>query len=220
MRFLRALTVAALLLLSAPAFALSFQVTGWDLGETLKVTFAGQSRSFHTAQFHEIVDGVVGTSFCADLSQTLGVGTYTSFAAYDPTAAESQSFATGAPPRKFTFAATIVDEWGNRLSWLENKLGVTRVQAISGVQAAVWEAIYGDAFTATSSSMSAGAYRVFEYVLGFRGYDGVGGTLLYYSRTHQDQLFTPPVPEPSALIVFGAGAILIGRSLLRRRANA
>lgn len=220
MRSLRALAAAALLLLSAPAFAVSFQVTGWDLGETIRVSFAGQARSFATAQFHEIVGGVIGTSFCADLSQTLGVGTYTSFTAYDPTLAESQSFAAGPPARRFAFAATIVDKWGNSLSWLESKLGVTRVQAISGVQAAVWEAVYGNAFTATSSSMSTGAYRVFEFVLGFRGYDGAGATQLYYSPTRQDQLFTPPVPEPSALVVFGAGALLIGRALRRRRTGA
>ena len=64
--------------------------------------------------------------------------------------------------------------------------------------------------------MSAGAYRVYEYVLGSR-YNSYGHTTLYYSRTNQDQLFTPPIPEPSAMIVFGAGVLLVGRTLLRRR---
>jgi hypothetical protein len=220
MRSLRMFAIAALVLLAAPAFAVSFQVTGWDLGETIGVSFNGQARQFTTVQFHESVDNVVGTSFCADLSQYIGKATYTSFAAYDPAAAETQSFASGPPKRQFVFAATIANKWGNSLDWLEQELGVTHVQAITGVQAAVWEAVYGNAFSATSGSMSAGAFRVFGYVLGFKGYTGYGQTQLYYSRTNQDQLFTPPIPEPSALFVFGAGALLVGRSLTRRRQQA
>jgi hypothetical protein len=220
MRSLRVLAIAVLALLSAPAFAVSFQVTGWDLGETVRVAFNGQAHAFTTVQFHENVDGVIGTSFCADLSQVIGKTTYTNFTGYDPVNAGAQSFAGGKPARQFAFAATIADEWGNGLGWLESELGVTRVQAITGVQAAVWEAVYGDAFSATSSSMSGGAFRVFEYVLGFKAYDGYGSTQLYYSRTNQDQLFTPPVPEPSAMLAFAAGALLVGQTLLRRRQQA
>jgi hypothetical protein len=29
-------------------------------------------------------------------------------------------------------------------------------------------------------------------------------------------MFTPPVPEPSAVLLFGTGALLVGRSLRRR----
>jgi hypothetical protein len=220
MRALRILAMTALALISAPALAVSFQVAGWDLGETVNITFSGQTRSFATAQFHENVDGVVGTSFCADLSQHIGKATYTNFSAYDPAAAETQSFAAGPPRRQFAFAATIANKWGNDLDWLQQNLGVTQVQAITGVQAAVWEAVYGNAFSATSSSMSAGAFQVFEYVLGFKGYQGYDQTRLYYSKANQDQLFTPPVPEPSALFVFGAGALLVGGSLVRRRQQA
>ncbi|MFI5321479.1 MAG: PEP-CTERM sorting domain-containing protein [Myxococcota bacterium] len=220
MRSLRLLATAAVLLLAAPSLAATFTVTGWDPGEVINVNFNNQSRSFWTVHFHETVGNVQGTSFCADLSQTISAGSFTNFVAYDPGAAESASFAAGPPARKFVFAATIADKWGNSLSWLENQLGVTQVQAITGVQAAVWEAVYGNKFTATSGSMSAGAYRVFGYVLGFKGYSGYGGTKLYYSSTRQDQLFTPPVPEPSAMFVFGAGALLVGRALLRRRQRA
>jgi len=67
--------------------------------------------------------------------------------------------------------------------------------------------------------MSAGAWSVYQRVLGFN-YAGYGNTLLYHSRYRQDQLFTPPVPEPSAMFVFGAGALLVGRTLLRRRKQA
>jgi hypothetical protein len=216
MRSLRLLAIAALLLFAAPSFATSFTVTGYDLGEAIRVQFNGQSRTFWTAHFQEKVDGVVGTSFCADLSQTIGKNTYTNFVATDPAAAESASFATGTPQRKFVFAAKIADRWGNDLGWLQANLGVTETQAITGVQAAIWEAVYGNTFTATSASMSAGAFQVFEYVLGSR-YSDYGHTQLYYSRTNQDQLFTPPIPEPSALLVFGAGALLVGSTLARRR---
>lgn len=173
-----------------------------------------------TVQFKEQVGSVLGTSFCADLSQTIGQATYSNFAAFDPAAAEGQAFASGPPARHFVFAATIANKWGNDLSALESQLGVTRVQAITGVQAAVWESVYGNTFTATAASMSQGAFAAYQYVLGYSGYHGYGKTLLYHSRTNQDQLFTPPVPEPSAMFVFGAGALLVGRSLLRRRVKA
>jgi hypothetical protein len=212
--------MAALMLLAAPSFASTFTVLGWDTGEVIKVQFNGQNKSYWTVQFHENVDGVVGTSFCADLSQVITKATYTNFVAYDPAVAGSQSFAAGPPARQFVFAATIADRWGNDLDWLQTQLGVTQVQAITGVQAAVWEAVYGTAFTATSASMSAGAYQVYTYVLGYKGYPGYGNTQLYYSRTNQDQLFTPPVPEPGAMVVFGAGALLVGRALKRRRQQA
>lgn len=217
MRALRLLATAALLLFSAPSFATTFTVLGWDLGEVVKVQFNNQARSFWTVQFHENVGGVVGTSFCADLSQTIGKAAYSNFVAYDPAAAGNQAFASGAPKRQFVFAATIADKWGNSLGWLESTLGVTHVQAITAVQAAVWEAVYGSAFSATSNSMSAGAFKAYQYVLGFKGYTGYGNTKLYYSRYNQDQLFTPPIPEPGAMFVFAAGALLVGHSLMRRR---
>jgi hypothetical protein len=217
MRFLRLLTIAALLsFAAAPSFATSFTVLGWDAGEVVRVAFNNQARSFWTVQFHDEVDGVTGVSFCADLSQYITKATYTSFAAYDPAAAESQPFASGPPQRSFVWAAQIADRWANDLSQLVTTLGVTNAQAITGVQAAIWEAVYGNAFTATSSSMSGGAWSVYQYVLGHK-YSGYGRTLLYQSPTKQDQLFTPPVPEPSAMFVFGAGALLVGRSLLRRK---
>jgi hypothetical protein len=205
----------AVALLSAPAFATTFQVTGWESGETVRVSFLGSTHSYATTQFHEIVDGVAGTSFCADLSQYINVGTYGDFGAYDPAAAESASFAYS-PRRRFVWAAQIADRWGNDIGWLTSNLGVTRMQAITGVQTAIWEAVYNGNFTATAASMSAGAWNAYQHVLGAT-YSGYGDTLLYHSRTRQDQLFTPPVPEPSAMIVFGTGALLVGRTLLRRR---
>jgi hypothetical protein len=218
MRSLRVLVLLAVALLGAPAFATTFQVTGWELGETVRVTFLGSARNFATAQFHEVVDGVAGTSFCADLSQYLTTGTFSEFVAYDPTAAESQAFASS-PTRRFAWAARIADRWGNDLGWLTSNLGVTRLQAITGVQTAIWEAVYNGGFTATAASMSSGAWSVYQHVIG-ASYSGYGATMLYHSRTRQDQLFTPPVPEPSALFVFGAGALLVGHALVRRRRQA
>ncbi|MBM4382074.1 MAG: PEP-CTERM sorting domain-containing protein [Deltaproteobacteria bacterium] len=210
--------MAAMLLLAAPSFATSFTVLGWDAGEVVRVTFNSQARSFTTTQFHEQVDGVTGVSFCADLSQYITTATYTDFVAHDPAAAESQAFASGPPVRKFAWAAQIADRWANDLNELVTTLGVTNKQAITGVQAAIWEAVYGNAFTATAASMSGGAWSVYQHVLGHK-YASYGRTLLYHSPTKQDQLFTPPVPEPSAMFVFGAGALLVGRSLLRRKAE-
>jgi hypothetical protein len=218
MRSIKLLAMAALVLFAAPSLAASFTVLGWDAGEIVKVTFNNQARSFWTVQFHEEVDGVEGVSFCADLSQTISTGTYTNFVAYDPAAAESQPFASGPPAREFAWAAQIADRWANDLDTLVTTLGVSNAQAITGVQAAIWEAVYGDAFAATAASMSGGAWAVYQHVLG-QTYSSYGNTLLYHSPTRQDQLFTPPVPEPSAMFVFGAGALLVGRSVLRRKSS-
>ena len=214
MRALRFLAVAMLLFAAAPSFA--FQVLGWDSGEVISVQFNGASRSYLTTQFRENVNGVLGVSFCTELSQTISTGTFTNFTAYDPAAAEAQPFADGPPERSFVRAAEIANRWANSLESLVATLGVSNAQAITGVQSAIWEAVYGGAFTATSASMTAGAWSVYQHVLG-QNYSGYGNTMLYHSPTRQDQLFTPPVPEPSAIVAFAAGAALVGRSLLRRK---
>jgi hypothetical protein len=217
-RLLQMLMLTAVLLVAAPSFAVSFTVLGWDLGQTVGVTLNGTSRSVATALFRESVDGVLGTSFCADLLQTISTGTYTDFIAYDPAVADGMpSLDSPPPPRQFVFAAQISNAWSNDIDALAATLGVLKVEAITGVQTAIWEAVYGDAFSVTS--MSAGAQKAFAYVSGL-SYDGYGQTLLYVSGTRQDQLFTPPVPEPSAMLVFGVGAALVGRTLWRRRAQA
>jgi hypothetical protein len=217
-RSLRMLLLSAVLLPAAPSLAVSFTVLGWDAGQTVGVSFNGDSRSVATALFHESVDGVLGTSFCTDLLQTISTGTYSDFVAYDPAVADGMpSLDVPAPPRQFVFAAQISSAWSNEIDVLAASLGVTKVQAITGVQVAIWEAVYGDAFAWTS--MSAGAQKVFGYVSGLT-YGGYGQTLLYVSGTRQDQLFTPPVPEPSAMLVFGVGGALVGRALVRRRARA
>lgn len=218
LRLLQTLTLSAVLLTAAPSFAVSFTVLGWDLGQTVGVEFNGTSRSVATALFRESVDGVLGTSFCTDLLQTISTGTYTDFVAYDPAVADGMpSLDDPPPPRQFVFAAQISNAWSNNIDALASSLGVLKVDAITGVQVAIWEAVYGDAFSVTS--MSTGAQKAFDYVSGL-SYGSYGQTLLYFSPTRQDQLFSPPVPEPSAMLVFGAGALLVGRSLMRRRQQA
>jgi hypothetical protein len=213
MRSFRWLVTAAVLLSAAPSFAATLQVLGWQAGESINVAFNGSSRSVLTAHFQELLDGVAGSSFCVDLSQYINRGSFSDFVVYDPTAAEGEAFADGPPQREFTFAAQIVNAWANNIGALASQLGVSEVQVVTGVQAAVWEAVYGDAFAV--NAMSDGAKSVYDFVLG-RQYDGYGATVLLYSRTRQDQMFTPPVPEPSAVLLFGAGVLLVGRSLRRR----
>lgn len=213
MRSLRLLAIAALLLGAAPSFATTFSVLGWTPGESINVTLGGASRTVLTAQFNELLDGVAGTSFCVDLSQHINRGSFTEFVEYDPAAAESMPLADGSPPREFIFAAQIVEAWSSRFGELEATLSVTDVQVITGLQAAVWKAVYGSAFTL--NTLSAGARSVYDYVLR-QPYASYGNTTLLYSGTRQDQLFTPPIPEPSALLVFAAGALLVGRGLRRR----
>jgi hypothetical protein len=220
LRLLQMLSFAFCASLAAPVLATPatpFEVLGYDLGRNVGIVIDGTSRTVATALFYERVDGVTGTSFCTDLLQTISRGTYYDFVAIDPATAESEGFAAAPPPRKFVFAAEISGAWSNNIDALASSLGVLKVDAITGVQVAIWEAVYGDEFSV--SSMTDAAWKVYQHVIHI-DYAGYGNTLLFYSPTRQDQLFTPPVPEPSAMLAFSVGALLVGRALLRRRHEA
>jgi hypothetical protein len=96
--------------------------------------------------------------------------------------------------------------------------GITRVQAITGVQAAIWQGIYGGNMV-DRSSLSAGAQTVYDRIMSTQ-YTGESNSLIVELRLRQDQVITGqnPVPEPSAALVFGFGTLVAGCALRQRAA--
>ncbi len=212
MRAIHWLLLPTLLATASPALATPFTVLGWENGLSVSVNLSGANMSVLAVQFHEDLAGVIGTSFCTELTQHIGTGGPWEFTVYDPTVAET-AIGGGDPSRSFVWAAQISNAWANGLDALDALAGVTRAEAITGVQLAVWEAVYGDAFTI--NAMTAGTQSVYDYVL--HPYSGYGSTVIVASSVRQDQLFTPPVPEPGAIAVFGLGALLVGEAVRRRQ---
>jgi hypothetical protein len=96
--------------------------------------------------------------------------------------------------------------------------GITRAQAITGVQAAIWQGIYGGNMV-SRSSLSAGARLVYDEIMRSRD-TGTDNSWIAEFRGYQDQVWgggTRPIPEPSAALVFGLGTLVTG-TVLRRRA--
>ena len=96
--------------------------------------------------------------------------------------------------------------------------GLTRQQAITGVQAAIWEGIYGGGVV-NASSLSTGARALYRQILAST-FDPTGEALVVDLVRAQDQVIdriTPAVPEPSAALVFAVGLGVSGAVLRPRR---
>jgi len=92
---------------------------------------------------------------------------------------------------------------------------VSRDQAITGVQAAIWEGLYGGGIV-NADSLSAGARSVFDRIM-IGGLPVLDGPALVVDLVGaQDQIISNPVPEPSAALDFGLGSVLAGFSIRRR----
>lgn len=217
-RWLRSAGLAfAMLLFAASASATTFTVHGFELGE--RITVFG-SRSVNTALLDVSLDAMRGESFCVDLDTYISTSAYDVRAVLDP-------FVDPAPadeaPRDLAWAGFVMNNFGFDVGQLVSAT-VTRVQAITGVQAAIWEGIYGGNVV-DDSSLSAGAQEIFFRILnaggGWIGGGADGGepgggfalegpAVVVDLANNQDQVFTKPIPEPSAALVFGIGALLVG----------
>ena len=199
-------------LLAAPAFALDFAVHGYDLGERIELT---SGRQVWTAEFDVSLETVADhvNSFCVDLDTYINVAEYD---ARDVLEASSTVSPSDETPRDFAWAGHVMDGYGARLDRLVTA-DVSRDQAITGVQAAIWEGLYGGGVV-VANSLSEGARSVYERIMaGPTPIRGVGGSLVVDLVGAQDQIISNPVPEPSAALVFGLGSVLVGQ-VIRRRA--
>lgn len=215
LRPIRTLLLAgALVAIAAPSFASSFTVHGWDLGEKIELT---SGRKVWTAELDITLDGEPEhlASFCVDLDTHISTGSYYVRDVLDAHTSPSPADET---PRDFRWAGHVMDNFGYDVDLLTGA-GVTRDQAITGVQAAIWEGLYfGDGNDIINvASLSTGARSVFDTIMASEvGADG--GARVVDLVGYQDQVITgSPVPEPSAAIVFGLGALVMGKGAARRK---
>lgn len=219
-RFFSVLLATASLLVAAPALALDFQVHGYDLGERIQLQ---SGRNVWTAEFDVSIETVADhvSSFCVDLDTYIGVGTYSGANVMDALTAAHGPSPSG--PRDFGWAGHVMTHFGNDLGQFVGG-AITRDHAITGVQAAIWEGLYGGTDdTINRNSLSGGAQSVFDRVMGewntiaWRDAPGFDA-LVVDLPNNQDQIIavTNPVPEPSAALVFGLGTVVAG-SFVRRR---
>ena len=158
------------------------------------------------------VDGVATTSFCVDLDTYIGVGSYPIRALLDPYTATTPA---GEAPRDFAWAGLVMENFGFDIDALVSAT-VTRKQAITGIQAAIWEGLYGGGIV-LAPSLSDGARSVFDTIMGAQ-MAATGASVIAEMEGVQDQITTAPIPEPTAGLVFGIGLVIISAS--RRNGHA
>ena len=140
------------------------------------------------------------------LDTHIGIGTYTGATVL--TAYTEGPGLSPSGPRNFPWAGHVMSRDGYDIDQLVGG-GTTRDHAITGVQAAIWEDLYGDALdTINRATLSAGALDVFDEIMAeFPGAID-GGALIIDLPGNQDQVIANPVPEPSAALIFGLGTVL------------
>jgi len=208
-------SLAAALFGASSASAIGFTVHGYELGERLTLT---NGTRVQAAMLNVSIENSVShvSSFCVDVYTQIGVGQYDARGVLDADTAVAPS---GERARNFAWAGHVMESFGANIDALATG-GITRSQAITGVQAAIWQGIYGGN-TISRSSLSTGARRIYDQIMRsslVRGND----SYIVELRGRQDQVVrvrppqTNPVPEPSAAVIFGLGTVVAG-SVLRRR---
>jgi hypothetical protein len=207
--------MAAAALGATSAHATGFTVHSYQLGERITLT---DGTRVMTAQLDVSVENIAShvPSFCVDVFTTIGVGQYDARGILDADVAVAPA---GERARNFGWAGHVMQTYGNDVSRLVTS-GITRTQAITGVQAAIWQGIYGGNMV-SRSSLSTGARRIYDEIMQSRD-TGTDDSFIAEFRGHQDQVWvgprpTPnPIPEPSAALIFGLGTLVTG-TVLRRR---
>lgn len=210
-RFAQFVFVSAIALLAAgAASAATFTVHSYELGQRIRLSNGTQ---IYTAQLDVSVEGIAShvPSFCVDLQTSITVGGYTINQIID---AGTGTSPVGEAARNFAWAGHVMENFGN-VNLLVGD-GISRTEAITGVQAAIWEGIYAGT-TIDVTSLSLDARRVFDRIMA-TSIQGDGSALVVDLSGYQDQVIlgSNPVPEPSAALVFGLGSVVAG-SLIRRR---
>jgi hypothetical protein len=203
------MSVAAMLF-AAPALAFDFTVHGYDLGERIELT---SGRRVWTAEFDVSLETVADhvASFCVDLDTHISVAQYAVRGVLD---AYSDLPPPDEAPRDFRWAGHVMDRYGHDVDLLVTSV-ITRDQAITGVQAAIWEGTYGGGIV-DRGSLSGGARSIYDQIMGGRFPIPDGPALVVDLVGAQDQVISNAVPEPSAALIFGVGSVLVG-SLVQRR---
>lgn len=206
---------AAVLLGATASQAAGFTVHRYELGEQIRLT---NGTRVWTAQLDVSIENVAShvPSFCVDVYTHIGVGQYDTRNILD---ADTGAAPAGERARNFAWAGHVMETYGADIASLATG-NITRAQAITGVQAAIWQGIYGGNMV-TRSSLSAGARSIFDRIMQTQFVGTTDANIAEFIGV-QDQVYngprpTNPIPEPSAALVFGVGTLVAG-SVLRRRA--
>jgi len=217
---------AGLLGLAAPdASAASMAVNGWTLGEQVYVQSDTRNGWVNTAELDVSYDGQGGFSYCVDLGQNIGGGASngweTRAADLDPGMLRAAWLVEFVRPEFDAILAAGGDG---------PAFGVTRATAIAALQVAIWEVVadapgeydlYSGEFSILEGGASAGVMNLARGFLGeleLRGLDGFEASAIWaYHASRQDQIVVSPIPEPSSLFLFAAGASLVAFSASRKR---
>jgi hypothetical protein len=216
MRMRNGLSVVAALvtwLAASGAEAATLSVTGYTLGEQVRIAAGGTRGSVYAAEFRVGFEGNDGFSYCVDLSQRIGLGATAGWNAVSPSSNAG-----------VIRAAWLVDRFrgapGDRT-------------AITGLQLAIWETL-ADAGADTGYDLDAGAFALEQggasagataLARSFLGELAAADLTSFFTSadwlTHsryQDQLaFTRPIPEPGSIAMFGFGAALVLGAVARKR---
>jgi hypothetical protein len=195
------------LLFAAPAAATTFTVHGWELGEKVDLI---DGRQVWTALLDVDIDGQAGASFCVDLDTHISMSAYNVRALLDPFTGSSPA---DEAPRDFVWAGHVMESFGDVDALVSASL--TRKQAITAVQAAIWEGIYG-ASVIDVSTLSLGALSMFDTIMASSPGAPRGASVVVELVGKQDQIATRPIPEPSAAVAFGLGTLLVARARRHR----
>jgi hypothetical protein len=203
--------LAAVLLGASSSQATGFTVHSYELGERIALT---NGTRVYTAMLDVSVENLVSRvpSFCVDVFTPIAVGEYT---ARDVLDADTAVAPIGERARNFAWAGHVMETFGNNVASLVTS-GITRAQAITGVQAAIWQGIYGGNMI-SRNSLSVGARTIYDRIMRTQ-ISGEGDALIVELHGRQDQVIVGPnpIPEPSAALVFGLGTLVAG-TVLRRR---
>lgn len=202
-------TLGMALLASSPSMATTFTVHGYQIGERIALT---DGTRVWTAQLDVSLEGVAShvASYCVDLQTSIAPGVYTVNNVLDAFNSPSPA---GETPRNLAWAGHVIENFSVASLAVG---GITAQQAITGIQAAIWQGIYGGG-KIDVASLSTGAQTVYNKILSTKIL-GDGPALVVDLRGYQDQVIRgSAVPEPSAALIFGLGTVVAG-TLVRRKA--
>lgn len=210
---IRAAAVLALGGAALAAQADTVQLTGFTYSPATSLNVSVPSYNGPAGQYTGLLNGSSFTTYCTELTQTIGFGgTYSDF-----------SIVSGAA----AWGATKSQDLNRALSYFAASGMPTDAATSAAAQAVVWEILNetgssydftGGTFTASSTNAAT------QTALNAVNWATIQGTAItvtvdqLYSREHQNLLVTTPVPEPSAYAMVLAGFGVLG-FVARRRAR-